>query len=162
MRGGKGRFNIQCVLTCLRFFAAPWSVVHQAPLSMEFSRQEYWRGLPFPFPEDLLNLRNEPTSLASPALAGEFFTTRATLERLQSNLNSWNQFNQCNRNIVLTHLERCLLTATSKFLTKLLRCLTTHLVGVFPANQVALTSHKTLNKEFQEQFLSRLIRSLGP
>jgi len=53
-------------------------MVHQAPLSMEFSRQEYWRGLPFPFPEDLLNLRNEPTSLASPALAGEFFTTRAT------------------------------------------------------------------------------------
>ena len=81
---GKGRFNIQYVLTCLRFFVAPWRVVHQAPLSMEFSRQEYWRGLPFPFPEDLLNLRNEPTSLASPALAGEFFTTRAT----------WNGYSQ--------------------------------------------------------------------
>ena len=55
-----------------------------------------------------------------------------------------------------------LIIATSKFLTKLLRCLATHLVGVFPANQVALTSHKTINKEFQEKFLSRLIRSLRP
>ena len=43
----------------------------QAPLSMEFSRQEYWSGLPFPSPGDLLNLRIEPVS---PALVGGFFT----------------------------------------------------------------------------------------
>jgi len=46
----------------------------QAPLSMEFSRQEYWSGLPFPPPGDLTDLGIEPTSLASPALAGRFFT----------------------------------------------------------------------------------------
>ena len=44
-------------------------VAHQAPLSMEFSRQEYWSGLPFPSP------RIEPVSLAFHALAGSFFTT---------------------------------------------------------------------------------------
>ena len=47
----------------------------QAPLSMEFSRQEYWSGLPFPTPGNLPNLGIKPTSPASPALAGEFFTT---------------------------------------------------------------------------------------
>ena len=52
-----------------------WTVVHQAPLSMEFSRQEYWNGLPFPTPGDLPYPRIEPVSLASPALAGRFFTT---------------------------------------------------------------------------------------
>ena len=44
----------------------------QAPLSMGFSRQEHWSGLPFPSPGDLTNPGIEPTS---PALAGEFFTT---------------------------------------------------------------------------------------
>ena len=47
----------------------------QAPLSMRFSRQEYWSGLPCPLPGDLPNSGIEPTSLASPALAGGFFTT---------------------------------------------------------------------------------------
>ena len=49
--------------------------VCQAPLSMEFSRQEYWTGLPFPTPGDLSNPGIKPVSLTSPALAGEFFTT---------------------------------------------------------------------------------------
>ena len=49
-----------------------------APLSMEFSRQGYWSGLPFPPPGDLPYPRIEPVSLASPALAGGFFTTVAT------------------------------------------------------------------------------------
>ena len=47
----------------------------QALLAMEFSRQEYWSGLPFPLPRDLPNLGIEPTSFVSPALAGTFFTT---------------------------------------------------------------------------------------
>ena len=55
-------------------------VAHQAPLSLGFSRQEYWSGLPFPSPGDLSNLGIKPVSLASPALAGGFFTTRATWE----------------------------------------------------------------------------------
>ena len=45
------------------------------PLSVEFSRQEYWSGLPFPTSEDLPDLGMEPTSFVSPALEGRFFTT---------------------------------------------------------------------------------------
>ena len=56
-------------------FATPWIVAFQAPLSMKFSRQKYWSGLPFSPPEDLPDPGIEPTSLASPALAGRFFTT---------------------------------------------------------------------------------------
>ena len=57
-----------------QLFATPRTVAPQAPLSKGFSRQEYWRGLPFPPPGDLPGLGSEPTSFASPALAGEFFT----------------------------------------------------------------------------------------
>ena len=48
---------------------------YQAPLSMKFSRQEYWCGLPFPSPGDLPDPGIKPASLVSPALAGGFFTT---------------------------------------------------------------------------------------
>ena len=58
--------------SCLN--ATPWTVAHQAPLSMGFSRQEYWSGLPFPPQGELPNSEIESVSLASPALAGEFFT----------------------------------------------------------------------------------------
>ena len=61
-----------CVLSPVWLFAAPWTVGHQAPLSMRFSRQEYWTRLPFPTPGDLLEPRIKPMS---PALAGGFFTT---------------------------------------------------------------------------------------
>jgi len=59
-------------------FVIPWTVPHQATLSMGFSRQEYWSGLPFPSPWDFPDPRMEPTSLMSLALTGKFFTTRAT------------------------------------------------------------------------------------
>ena len=52
--------------------AAPWTVDHQAPLPMEFSRQEYWRWMPFPTLEDLPDPGIEPSSLASSALGGRF------------------------------------------------------------------------------------------
>ena len=52
----------------------PMDCTCQAPLSMGFSRQEYWSGLSFPPPEDLLDPWTEPTSPVSPALAGRFFT----------------------------------------------------------------------------------------
>ena len=52
-----------------------WTVARQAPLSMGFPRQEYWSGLPFPFPGDLLDPGIELTSLTSPAMTGGFFTT---------------------------------------------------------------------------------------
>ena len=69
-----------CVLSHGQLFVTPWTVAHQAPLSMEFSRQEYWSGLPFPTPGDLLTSETEPVSLASPALASGFLTTSATWE----------------------------------------------------------------------------------
>ena len=53
----------------------PRTAAHWTPLSMEFSRQKYWSGLPFPPPRDLPDLGIKPVSLASPALAGRFFTT---------------------------------------------------------------------------------------
>ena len=53
----------------------PWAVAHQAPLSMGFSRQEYWSGLPFLSPGDLPDSGMEPVSPVSSALAGRFFTT---------------------------------------------------------------------------------------
>ena len=64
-------------------FVTPWIIAHQAPLSMEFSRQEYWSGLPFPLPGDLPNPGIESVSLVSPALARGFFTTRATWEAVK-------------------------------------------------------------------------------
>ena len=64
-----------CVLSHVWFFATQWTVAHQASLSVEFSRQEYWSGFLFPFPEDLPDPGIEPVSLVSPALADEFFTT---------------------------------------------------------------------------------------
>ena len=64
-----------CVFSCVWLFLTPWTVACQAPLSMEFSRQECWSGLPFPSPGDLANPGIEPVSLLSPTLAGRFFTT---------------------------------------------------------------------------------------
>ena len=57
-------------------FVIPWTVAHQAPLSIEFSRQEYWNGLPFHTSGDLADPGIEPGSPVSPALAGGFFTTK--------------------------------------------------------------------------------------
>ena len=51
-------------LSRVRLFVTPWTVAYQAPPSMEFSRQEYWSGLPFPSPGHLPNPRIEPGSLA--------------------------------------------------------------------------------------------------
>ena len=61
------------LLSCVWLCATPWTIVCQAPLSMEFSRQEYWNGLPFLTPGDLPDPGIQPVSLASPALAGGFF-----------------------------------------------------------------------------------------
>ena len=64
-------------LSCVRLLATPWTVAYQAPLSLGFSRQEYWSGLPFPSPGDLPDPGIEPWS---PALQADAFTTRATRE----------------------------------------------------------------------------------
>ena len=60
-------------LSRVLLFAIPWTVACQAPLSMRFSRQEYWSGLPFPSPGDLPDPGLGPVS---PDLAGGFFTTK--------------------------------------------------------------------------------------
>ena len=62
-------------LSCVQLFRFPRTVVRQVLLSIEFSGQEYWNGLPFPIPEDFPNPGIKPTSLASSALSLRFFTT---------------------------------------------------------------------------------------
>ena len=74
-----------CVLSgfsCAWLFATLWTVGHQAPLSMGFSRQEHWNGLPCPPPGDLPDPGVEPLSLRSPESAGRFFTTSTTWEAM--------------------------------------------------------------------------------
>ena len=56
----------------VQLYVTLWTVAHRALLSLEFSRQEYWSGLPFPPPRDL---PNTGINLKSPALQGTFFTT---------------------------------------------------------------------------------------
>ena len=68
-----------CVWLCVTL----WTVVCQVPLSMGFSRQQQWSGLPFPSPRDLPNPKTESESLLSPALAGWFFTTSVPYALLQ-------------------------------------------------------------------------------
>ena len=63
------------LLSCVQLFATPWTVAHQAPPSMEFSRQEHWSGLPFPSPGDLPNPGIEP---GSPALQADALLSKKT------------------------------------------------------------------------------------
>ena len=67
------RFVAACALSYGRLFVTPWTVARQAPLSMEFSKQEYWRGLPFAPPGDHNDPGIKPSSSASPSLADRFF-----------------------------------------------------------------------------------------
>ena len=67
-----------CVLsqfTCIWLLVTLWTVACQAPLSMGFSRQEHWSGLPGPYPRALSDSAMAPTSPVPPALAGRFFTS---------------------------------------------------------------------------------------
>ena len=76
-----------CMLSCFSrvwLFVTLWAAALQAPLSMGFSRQEYWSGLPCLPPGDLPNPGIKPESLKFPTLAGGFFTTGATWEVLAS------------------------------------------------------------------------------
>ena len=62
-----------CIRNCVCLFATPWTTAYQIPVSMEFSRQEYWNGLPLPSPVHLSDPGVEPTSPVSLALPGGFF-----------------------------------------------------------------------------------------
>ena len=72
----------------IQLFVTPWTTAHQAPLSMGFSRQEYWCGLSCPSPGDLPDPGIKPESLVSPALIGRFFTTSTTLMQSKCQM-SW-------------------------------------------------------------------------
>ena len=80
MDGGDGSITIYLMpqkvksLSRVQLFATPWTVAYHASLSIGFSRQEYWSGLPFPSPGDLPDPGMEPVS-PPPALAGGFLTT---------------------------------------------------------------------------------------
>ena len=65
-------YSIVKSLSRVRLFATPWTVAYQASLSMEFSRQEYWSGFPFPSPWDLPNPGIKP---GSPALEADALTS---------------------------------------------------------------------------------------
>ena len=84
-----------CMLSCfncVQLFWALCTINHQASLSVEFSGQEYWSGLPCPPPEDLesnTQPRYWTMSLMSPASAGGFFTTSITSEALVSLMNTY-------------------------------------------------------------------------
>ena len=100
----KSPFSCTFPLLCLhaqslcrvQLFATLWTVAHQAPLSMEFSSQEYWSGLPFPSPEDLPNLGIKPWS---PALQANcllyepqgkpLWWPNATLKHFSQNVHMW-------------------------------------------------------------------------
>ena len=76
--------HVRMRITLVMFDCAmPWTVAHKAPLSTGFFRQEYWSGLPFHPAGDLPNPGIKPASLTSPALAGEFFTIKATWQATQ-------------------------------------------------------------------------------
>ena len=77
--------NHACMLSRfsrVQLCATLWTIAHQAPLSMGFSKQEYQSGLPCPSPGDLPNVGIEPMTLMSSALTNRFFTTRTTWEAL--------------------------------------------------------------------------------
>ena len=76
-------------LSHTQLFGTLWTVAHQSPLSMEFSKQEYWSGLTFPSSGNLPNPGIESVSSASPALAGRFFMASTAWEApFQSYFNS--------------------------------------------------------------------------
>ena len=82
--------HVYCLVAkwCPTLFATPWIVSRQAPLSMEFPRQEYWSGLLFPPPGGLPDARIQP---ASPALAGRFLTAEPLLSLVNRYSNPPNQ-----------------------------------------------------------------------
>ena len=82
------------MFSCVRPFATPWAVARQAPLTMEFSRQGYWSGLPFLFPGDLPDPGIEP---ASPALQADSTVEATAPNCLPQGLHHFTFPQQCTR-----------------------------------------------------------------
>ena len=89
-------------LSCVRLFVTPWTVAYQAPLSIEFSRQEYWSGLPFPSPGDLPNPGIIP---GVSHIVGRCFTIWATREA-QNQMQCHNPSTLCSRKPLLPRCTR--------------------------------------------------------
>ena len=87
------------LLSCVWLFETPWTVAHQNPQPMGFSKQEYCSGLPFPPPGDLLNPGIEPMSPASPALSDRFLTTEPPGKPIRL----WH----CSKKQTKIHLNEC-------------------------------------------------------
>ena len=85
-QGSRGCLSGACLhallLSRVQPSATPWTKTRQTPLSLGFSRQEYWSALPCPPPGDFPNSGIKSRSLKSPGLAGGFFTTSATKTKL--------------------------------------------------------------------------------
>ena len=88
----------------VRLCATLWTVAHQAPLSMGFSRQEYWSGLPCPPPGELGDPGIKPASFMSPALASRFFTTSVTWEAMYIYILLQNKLHRKHNMIVISPL----------------------------------------------------------
>ena len=96
-------------LSLVRLFATLWTSACQAPLSMEFFRQEYWSGLPFPTPGDLPDPGIKLASLVSPALVSGFFTTAPpgkTWNTIQSQKRVYHQLTTTSAELVLLPFMR--------------------------------------------------------
>ena len=78
-----------CMLSRVRLFIVPWTIALQPPLSIGFSRQEYWSGLPFPARGDCSNPGIKPESLVSPVLPVEFYTTMPPSKTILLPINSY-------------------------------------------------------------------------
>ena len=105
-----------CVCVCVRTLShfsrvqlavTLWTIAHQPPLFMEFSRQEYLSGLPCPLAGDFPDPGIKPVSFMSPALAGVFFTTGATWEAL-SEYKTWLFYMVYDNNILGWPTHHCM------------------------------------------------------
>ena len=81
--------KVKVLVTCVQLFVTPWTIAGLATLSVGFSRQESWSGLPCPPPGDLPHPGIEPASLTSPALASSLFTISTTWEAPLAKLKYW-------------------------------------------------------------------------
>ena len=88
-----------CMLSHVQLFATPETSAHPTPLSMVFSRQEYWSGLPLPPPGDLPDLGIQFVWPVSPALAGGFLTTEPLAKPWHTILHS---YSKCSIGIIVT------------------------------------------------------------
>ena len=85
-------------------FVTPWTIAHQAPLSMGFPRQDYWSGLPFLSPGDLPDPGIEPMSSA---LQADFFLPLSHLGSMKALDINYNMKDNFHKMVKYTHFQKC-------------------------------------------------------